>query len=92
MECKTAVGISTSRNQVVEQLGVSPRSNVIEDLDREILARDSIPERRGVHPLEIRAVDVDTLVEYSVDSLLRVRKISVVTISSYMLQCSESAY
>jgi hypothetical protein len=77
---------------VIEQLGISPRSSVIEDLDREILAWDSIPEERSVHPLEIRAVDVDTLVEYPVDSLLRVRKISVVTISSCVLQCSESAY
>jgi hypothetical protein len=77
---------------VIEQLGISPRSSVVEDLDREILARDSIPEGRGVHSLVIRVVDIDTLVEYPVDSLLRVREISVVTISSCVLQCSESAY
>jgi hypothetical protein len=54
------VGISTSRNQVIEQLGISPRSNIVEDLGREIPARDSIPGNRSFHSLVIPAVDVDT--------------------------------
>ena len=78
------MGISTSRNQVVEQLGISPRSNVAEDLDREILARNSIPGDRGVHSLVIRAVDVDTLIEHPVERVPGVREVSVVTISLCM--------